>query len=78
VSSHTPETVAAAAQVSPDVQENVRQLMGCAIAWPRIAAAVGLEIEVCRCLCNLPPSPKPDAPAVLPWESASRQKSLFD
>jgi hypothetical protein len=74
---HSGATIAAAAAVPDEVRANIRELLGFAVAWPKIAAAVGLPVEVCRCLCNLPPSPKPDARPVLPWEQA-RQRSLFD
>ena len=78
MSEHTPGTIAAAAAVSPDVRENIRQLSGFAVQWPKIAAAVGLPVEVCRCLCGLSPTPKPDAKPALPWSDAARQLSLFE
>jgi hypothetical protein len=78
VTEHSRTTIDAAAAVPPDVRENIRQLSGCAIAWPQISRAVRLPVEVCRCLCNLPPSPKPDAKPALPWSDAARQGRLFN
>ena len=68
----------AAAQVPADVRETVRQLAGFAVAWARIAQAVGLPVEVCRCICGLSPTPKPNAKPVLPWTTEARQSRLFD
>ncbi len=78
MSEHSRATIEAAAAVSDEVRANIRELSGCAIAWPRIAAVVKLPVEVCRAVCGLPPSPKPDGRPALPWESAARQRSLFD
>ena len=78
MSLHTPGTIAAAAQVPGEVRANIRQMAGFAVAWARIAQAVGLPVEVCRCVCGLSPTPKPDAKPALPWTDAARQMRLFD
>jgi hypothetical protein len=78
VSSHTPETIAAASQVPADVRENIRQLVGCAIAWPRIAVAVGLPEAVVRCIAGRGPERPPAPSPPLPWHAPERQLSLFE
>ncbi len=75
---HSPATIEAAAAVSPDVQENIRQLVGCAIAWPRIAVAVGLPEAVVRCIAGRGPERPPAPSPPLPWHAAERQLSLFE
>ncbi len=75
---HSGATMQAAAQVPADVRETVRQLAGFAVAWARIAQAVGLPVEVCRCVCGLSPTPKSEPPAALPWSNEAQQRRLFE
>ncbi len=75
---HNGATIQAAAQVAGEVRTNIRELAGFAVAWPKIAQAVGLPVEVCRCICGLSPTPKPNAKPVLPWTTEARQSRLFD
>lgn len=74
---HSTATIEVAAAVPHEVRANIQPLAGCAVAWSKIAAVVGVDIEVCRVVCGLPPLPAPSGKPVLPWESESRQKSLF-
>jgi hypothetical protein len=78
VSSHNTATITAAAAVPHEVRANIQQLAGFAVAWPKIAAAVGLPAEVCRCVCGLSPTPKSESPAALPWSDGARQGVLFE
>ena len=75
---HSGATMQAAAQVPGEVKANIRQMAGFAVAWAKIAAAVGLPIEVCRCVCGLSPTPRPEPPAALPWSDEARQRRLFE
>ncbi len=65
-------------ELRADEVDAVRQMRGFAVPWEVVAARLQRSVDECRAAIGLPPTAKPDAKPVLPWESAARQLNLFD
>jgi len=66
---------AGVAVLSAEAIENVRQLRGCAIPWPKVAAAVGQSEAACRAALGVSMPDPPEQRQRLPWD---RQRGLFE
>ncbi len=64
--------------LSADEVDAVRQLRGFAVPWAVVAAKLKRSVDECRAAIGLPPLPRSEPPAALPWSDEGRQGVLFE
>ncbi len=65
-------------ELSADEVDAVRQMRGFAVPWAVVAAKLKRSVDECRAAIGLPPLPRSEPPAALPWSNEAQQRRLFE